>query len=87
MLNTSTITTPGLIMLYQSIRIALEQDDKMPERRQFEIRENPEWRAWSEQLAGELSSRGVRVDSIAWDVPHEHEQEHELHESDAADAV
>jgi hypothetical protein len=71
MLNTSTITTPGLIMLYQSIRIALEQDDKMPERRQFEIRENPEWRQWSEQLASELSSRGVEFDSISWDDPHE----------------
>ncbi len=78
MLNTSTITTPGLIMLYQSIRIALEQDDQMPERRQFEIRENPEWRRWSEQLASELSSRGVHFDSISWEDPHE------IHASDAA---
>jgi hypothetical protein len=82
MLNTSTITTPSLIMLYQSIRIALEQDDMMPERRQFEIRENPEWRRWSEQLADELSSRGVEFDSISWDEPHDHE--HEIHESDVA---
>jgi hypothetical protein len=78
MLNTSSITTPSLIMLYQSIRIALEQDDQMPERRQFEIRENPEWRRWSEHLAGELSSRGVQVDSISWEDPHE------IHASDAA---
>jgi len=42
--NISTLTTAGLVMLYQSIKIALEQDDQMPERRQFEIRENPEWR-------------------------------------------
>ncbi len=53
-------------MLYQSIRIALEQDDQMPERRQFEIRENPEWRRWSEQIAGELTSRGVEFDTISW---------------------
>jgi hypothetical protein len=66
-LNIATITTPGLIMLYQSIRIALEQDDQMPERRQFEIRENPEWRRWSNEIAGELSLRGVAFDSIAWD--------------------
>lgn len=66
-LNIATITTPGLIMLYQSIRIALEQDDQMPERRQFEIRENPEWRRWSDEIAGELSLRGVAFDSIAWD--------------------
>lgn len=66
-LNISTITTPGLIMLYQSIRIALEQDDQMPERRQFEIRENPEWRRWSDEIAGELTLRGVAFDSIAWD--------------------
>ena len=69
-------------MLYQSIRIALEQDDMMPERRQFEIRENPEWRRWSEQLADELSSRGVEFDGISWDEPHDHE--HEIHESDVA---
>ena len=67
-LNIATITTPGLIMLYQSVRIALEQDDQMPERRQFEIRENPEWRRWSDEIAGELGLRGVAFDSIAWEV-------------------
>jgi hypothetical protein len=66
-LNIATITTPGLIMLYQSIRIALEQDDQMPERRQFEIRENPEWRRWSDEIAGELRLRGVEFDSIVWE--------------------
>jgi len=65
-LNTSTLTTPSLIMLYQSVRIALEQDDRMPDHRQFEIRENPEWRSWSDQIAGELTSRGVSFDAISW---------------------
>jgi len=65
-LNISKITTSGLIMLYQSIKIALEQDDQMPERRQFEIRENPEWRRWSEEIADELTTRGVEFDSITW---------------------
>ena len=53
-------------MLYQSVRFALEQDDRMPERRQFEIRENPEWRSWSDQIAGELTSRGISFDAISW---------------------
>jgi hypothetical protein len=54
-------------MLYQSIKIALEQDDQMPERRQFEIRENPEWRRWSSEIADELNLRGVAFTPIEWE--------------------
>jgi hypothetical protein len=64
--NISTLTTASLLMLYQSVKIALEQDDQMPERRQFEIRENPEWRGWSDQIANELNSRGVEYAHIEW---------------------
>jgi hypothetical protein len=64
--NLSTLTTASLVMLYQSIKIALEQDDQMPERRQFEIRENPEWRRWSSEIANELTSRGVEFSAIEW---------------------
>jgi hypothetical protein len=63
----STLTTASLVMLYQSIKIALEQDDQMPERRQFEIRENPEWRRWSSEIADELTSRGVEFAQIEWE--------------------
>jgi hypothetical protein len=66
-MNISTLTTAGLVMLYQSIKIALEQDDQMPERRQFEIRENPEWRRWSSEIADELISRGVEFARIEWE--------------------
>jgi hypothetical protein len=66
-MNISTLTTAGLVMLYQSIKIALEQDDQMPERRQFEIRENPEWRQWSSEIADELISRGVEFARIEWE--------------------
>jgi hypothetical protein len=65
--NISTLTTAGLVMLYQSIKIALEQDDQMPERRQFEIRENPEWRRWSSEIAAELNLRGVAFSPIEWE--------------------
>jgi len=53
-------------MLYQSVKIALDQDDKLPERRQFEIRENPEWRQWSDQIADVLTSRSVEFARIEW---------------------
>ena len=65
-MNLSTLTTASLLMLYQSVKIALEQDDHMPERRQFEIRENPEWRHWSDQIADVLTSRSVEFARIEW---------------------
>jgi hypothetical protein len=65
-MNLESLTNAGLILLYQSTRLALEQDDASPDKRQFEVRENPEWRRWSDEIAMELSGRGVDFKHIEW---------------------
>ncbi len=65
-MDIQTLATPALLMLHQSIRIALEEDDKAEDSPQFEVRQNPEWRMWSEQLAGELNRRDINYKPIAW---------------------
>lgn len=60
------LATPALLMLHQSIRIALEEDDSAEDGPRFEVRRNPEWRTWSEELAGELNRRAIHYKPIVW---------------------
>jgi hypothetical protein len=60
------LSTYGLLMLYQGVRLALEQDDNTPENPLFQVRDNADWRTWSDALAAELDHRGTAFEHIKW---------------------
>ena len=60
------LSTHGLLMLYQAVKLALDEDDGNPEDRLFQVRENSDWRRWSDEIAGELDHRGANYTRIAW---------------------
>jgi hypothetical protein len=60
------LSTHGLLMLYQAVKLALDEDDGNPEDRLFQVRENTDWRRWSDEIASELDHRGANYTRIAW---------------------
>jgi PST family polysaccharide transporter len=60
------LSTYGLLMLYHSMKLGLRYDDRFYEGPRFEIRENPDWKAWSEEIAAELEDRGAQFERIPW---------------------
>lgn len=60
------LSTYGLLMLYQAVKLALDEDDGNPDDRLFQVRENSDWRRWSDEIAGELDHRGANYTRIAW---------------------
>jgi hypothetical protein len=59
------LSTHGLLMLYQAVRLALDEDDGTDER-PFQVRENSDWRRWSDEIASELDHRGANFKRIDW---------------------
>lgn len=60
------LSTHGLLMLYQAVKLALDEDDGNPDDRLFQVRENRDWREWSDQIASELDQRGTNYSRIVW---------------------
>jgi len=60
------LSTHGLLMLYQAVKLALGEDDGSPEDRPFQVRENSDWRKWSDEIATELDQRSVNFTRIDW---------------------
>lgn len=60
------LSTHGLLMLYQAVRLALDEDDRNSDDRLFQVRENADWRIWSDQIADELDHRGANYARILW---------------------
>jgi len=60
------LSTHGLLMLYQAVKFALDEDDGNPEDRPFQVRENSDWRRWTDEIASELDHRGANYKRIAW---------------------
>jgi hypothetical protein len=60
------LSTYGLLMLYQAVKLALDEDDGNPGDRLFQVRENSDWRRWSDEIASELDHRGANYTPIAW---------------------
>lgn len=60
------LSTHGLLMLYQAVKLALDEDDGNPHDRLFQVRENSDWRNWSDQIADELDHRGANFARIVW---------------------
>ncbi len=60
------LSTHGLLMLYQAVKLALDEDDGNPDDRLFQVRENTDWRRWSDEIAHELDHRGTNYTPIAW---------------------
>lgn len=60
------LSTHGLLMLYQAVRLALDEDDRNLDDRLFQVRENSDWRIWSDQIADELDHRGATYTRILW---------------------
>ena len=60
------LSTYGLLMLYQAVKLALDEDDGNPDDRLFQVRENRDWRNWSDQIASELDQRGAKYSRIMW---------------------
>lgn len=60
------LSTHGLLMLYQAVKLALDEDDEHPDDRPFQVRENSDWRRWSDEIASELDHRGTAYQRISW---------------------
>ena len=60
------LSTYGLLMLYQAVKLALDEDDGSPDDRLFQVRENTDWRRWSDEIASELDHRGANYTRIIW---------------------
>jgi hypothetical protein len=60
------LSTHGLLMLYQAVKLALDEDDGNPDDRLFQVRENTDWRRWSDEIAHELDHRGANYTRISW---------------------
>lgn len=60
------LSTHGLLMLYQAVKLALDEDDEHPHDRLFQVRENADWREWSDRIANELDYRGASFSRIVW---------------------
>jgi hypothetical protein len=60
------LSTHGLLMFYQAVKLALDEDDGNPEDRPFQVRENADWRKWSDEIASELDHRSVNFTRIDW---------------------
>ena len=60
------LSTHGLLMLYQAVKLALDEDDGNPGDRLFQVRENADWRTWSDEIASELDHRGTNYARIVW---------------------
>lgn len=60
------VSTYGLLMLYQAVRLALDEDDRNAGDRLFQVRENSDWRTWSDEIAEELDHRGASYTRISW---------------------
>jgi hypothetical protein len=60
------LSTYGLLMLYQAVKLALDEDDGNPDDRLFQVRENSDWRRWSDEIASELDQRGANYSRISW---------------------
>lgn len=60
------LSTHGLLMLYQAVKLALDEDDGNPQDRLFQVRENTDWRRWSDEIASELDHRGANYTRISW---------------------
>jgi len=60
------LSTYGLLMLYQAVKLALDEDDGSPGDRLFQVRENTDWRRWSDEIASELDHRGANYTRIVW---------------------
>ena len=60
------LSTHGLLMLYQAVKLALDEDDGSGEDRPFQVRENSDWRRWTDEIASELDHRGTNFKRIDW---------------------
>jgi O-antigen/teichoic acid export membrane protein len=66
-MDLSRLSNRALLMLYQTVRLALREDDRISEGpAYFDIRGNSDWRSWTNEIAAELSRRGVAFERIRW---------------------
>ena len=59
-------------MLYQAVKLALDEDDGNPGDRLFQVRENSDWRRWSDEIASEqaaVESPSVEATSARMPLP------------------
>ena len=67
-IDVDKLSTNALLMLYNPIRAALEQDDATPkgQPKLYGVREHPDWRLWAKELEAELDKRGVMYTKVTW---------------------
>lgn len=57
----------GLLSMHAGVRTSLAADDAMPDGAKiYGVRENPDWRIWSDSLEAELTRRGETFTAISW---------------------
>ncbi len=63
------LTTLSLLKMHETIRDCLVADDTLPRnaKRLFEIRENEDWKNWTELIEVELARRKVAFSRLNWD--------------------
>jgi hypothetical protein len=67
-MKVKNLSTNGLLMLYNPIRAALEQDDNTPkgQPKLYGVRDTADWREWADELETELDARKVSYNKIKW---------------------
>jgi hypothetical protein len=68
-MNYQKFTNDSLLMMYESVRGALDSDDAQRvamERPRFGVRETPEWKEHAGNLEVEMLRRGISFALIDW---------------------
>ena len=60
------LSTYGLLMLYQAVKLALDEDDGNPEDRLFQVRENSDWRDGRTRSRANSITAARTIARIAW---------------------
>ena len=67
-MNIQNLSVSSVLLLHSSVRQALETDDNLPEEQSkiHEVREESDWKIWSDQLEAELDKKNAIYQKIKW---------------------
>jgi hypothetical protein len=67
-MNISTLSSPGLLSLYDAITAALVHDDAQhsPQAKTYGVRQYADWRSWADTLEADIRRRGSSFHPIPW---------------------
>jgi hypothetical protein len=65
-MKAANLNDSALIFLYDVVENALSDDDQKRHPKSYGVRENPDWRTWSDELAAEMDRRKIKYAKIKW---------------------